>query len=80
MHHVNYWFRQDGHHRYAYDSETLAQVLTDAGFTAVRERPYDPQLDSEKRYRLHSLYMEALKPAATSRQTAEAKPATFIAA
>ena len=80
MHHVNYWFRQDGHHHYAYDSETLAQVLTDSGFTSVRERAYDPELDSEKRYRLHSLYMEAVKPAATARQTAGGRPAIFMAA
>ena len=62
MHHVNYWFRQDGHHLYAYDAETFTQVLRDAGFTAVRERAFDPELDSEKRYLLHSLYMEAIKP------------------
>jgi predicted SAM-dependent methyltransferase len=61
MHHVNYWFRQDGLHRYAYDAETLAQVLRDAGFTDVRVREYDPGLDSEKRYRLHSLFMEGVK-------------------
>jgi predicted SAM-dependent methyltransferase len=63
MHHVNYWFRQDGHHRYAYDAETFIQVLTNAGFTAVRERAFDPMLDSEKRFLLHSLYIEAIKPA-----------------
>ena len=69
MHHVNYWFRQDGLHRYAYDAETLLQVLRDAGFEDVRVRDYDPSLDSEKRYRLHSLYMEGVKPAATCYKT-----------
>ena len=65
MHHVNYWFRQDGHHQYGYDAETLGQVLRDVGFEEVRERAFEPLLDSEKRYRLHSLYMEAMKPLAT---------------
>jgi predicted SAM-dependent methyltransferase len=64
MHHVNYWFRQDGHHRYAYDEETLGQVLREAGFDAVRARSFDPSIDSEKRHLLHSLYMEAIKPLA----------------
>jgi predicted SAM-dependent methyltransferase len=63
MHHVNYWFRQDGLHQYAYDADTLGQVLRDVGFDGVRERAFDPQLDSEKRYRLHSLYMDAITPA-----------------
>jgi predicted SAM-dependent methyltransferase len=61
MHHVNYWFRQDGLHRYAYDAETLAQVVRDCGFVDVTERPYNPELDSEKRRLLHSLYMTARK-------------------
>jgi predicted SAM-dependent methyltransferase len=64
MHHVNYWFRSDGLHQYGYDEATLGQVLADAGFAHVRVRAYDPSLDSEKRLHLHSLYMEAVKPAA----------------
>jgi predicted SAM-dependent methyltransferase len=63
MHHVNYWFRADGQHLYAYDEETLAQVLHDAGFTSARQRTYDASIDSEKRRQLRSLYMEATKPA-----------------
>ena len=66
MHHVNYWFRQDGLHQYAYDEETLGQVLRDAGFVDVRPRDFDPALDSEKRHALHSLYMDAAKPGATA--------------
>jgi hypothetical protein len=62
MHHVNYWFRQDGLHRYAYDAETLGQVMSDVGFVDVRRREFDPDLDSEKRRLLHSLYMEGRKP------------------
>ena len=61
MHHVNYTFRADGQHKYAYDEETLAQVLRAAGFTAVGRRPFDESLDSAKR-RGHSLYMQAMKP------------------
>ena len=68
MHHVNYWFRQDGHHRYAYDEETLGLVMAETGFESVRGRDFDPQLDSERRHRLHSLYMEAVKPLRAERR------------
>lgn len=61
MHHVNYWFRQDGLHRYAYDEETLAHEFRAAGFVDVHARAFDPTLDSEKRYLLHSLYMDGVK-------------------
>ena len=61
MHHVNYTFRADGQHKYAYDAETLGQVLRDAGFTGVAQREFDPALDSAKR-RGHSLYMRGTKP------------------
>ena len=62
MHHVNYTFRADGHHKYAYDAETLGQVLRDAGFIDVAQREFDPALDSAKR-RGHSLYMRGSKRA-----------------
>lgn len=62
MHIVNYICRQDGQHKYAYDEETLAQILEGAGFVA-RRRPFDPALDSARRYAANSLYMEATKPA-----------------
>lgn len=61
MHHVNYTFRADGQHKYAYDAETLGQVLRDAGFTDVAVRDFDPTLDSPRR-RGHSLYMRGRKP------------------
>jgi predicted SAM-dependent methyltransferase len=67
MHHVNYWFRQDGHHRYAYDEETLGRVMSEVGFVSARVRPFDPELDSATRQRLHSLYMDARKPIAPAR-------------
>lgn len=62
MHHVNYWFRQDGLHQYAYDEETLAQAFRDEGFVDVHARDFDPALDSAKRFELHSLYMDGVKP------------------
>ena len=64
MHIVNYICRQDGQHKYAYDEETLAQVLEGAGFVDVRRRDFDPALDSQRRYAANSLYMEATKPGA----------------
>ena len=66
MHHVNYTFRADGQHKYAYDAETLGQVLRDTGFTDVARREFDQELDSAKR-RGHSLYMQGRKPSAASR-------------
>jgi predicted SAM-dependent methyltransferase len=61
MHIVNYIFRQDGQHKYAYDAETLAQALEICGFVDARERPFDPSIDSEHRRGVNSLYMEATK-------------------
>ena len=63
MHIVNYIFRQDGQHKYAYDDETLGQVLNANGLTGARTREFDPALDSERRRAANSLYMEAFKPA-----------------
>jgi predicted SAM-dependent methyltransferase len=59
--HINYHFRQDGQHLYAYDCHTLCRVLTEAGFINPRRRPFDPALDSAKR-ELGTLYVEANKP------------------
>jgi predicted SAM-dependent methyltransferase len=61
MHIINYIFRQDGQHRYAYDEETLAQVLSANGFVNARARAFDPSIDSERRRAANSLYMEAHK-------------------
>jgi len=60
--HINYHFRQDGQHLYAYDCQTLCRVLAEAGFVSARRRPFDPSLDSTKR-ELGTLYVEANKPA-----------------
>jgi predicted SAM-dependent methyltransferase len=46
LHCVNYVFRQGSEHKYAYDEETLASVLADAGFVNVRRRPFDASVDA----------------------------------
>ncbi len=55
---LNYVFHQKGHHRFAYDFETLAKVLGQAGFVNAVKREFDPALDSETR-RIGSLYVSA---------------------
>jgi predicted SAM-dependent methyltransferase len=57
---INYHFRQNGKHKYAWDAETLARALQTAGFTAVAQRDFDPTLDSAQR--LLSLHMVGKKP------------------
>jgi predicted SAM-dependent methyltransferase len=59
--HINYHFRQEGEHRYAYDFETLRLAMESAGFIDVKERDFDPTLDTEAR-RVGTLYAEARKP------------------
>jgi predicted SAM-dependent methyltransferase len=59
--HINYHFRQDGEHEYAWDEETLARSLRRAGFARVQRRQFDSALDSESR-RIGTLYMRATKP------------------
>jgi len=59
--HINYHFRQDGQHLYAYDCATLCRVLEEAGFVNARRRTFDPELDSVKR-ELGTLYVDANKP------------------
>ena len=60
MEHVNYHFRQDAEHRFAYDEETLQRALTEAGFVDVARVPFDPAIDSEAR-KLGTLYVTATK-------------------
>lgn len=62
MEQLNYHFRQDGDHRFAYDLLTLAQALTSVGFQQVERREFDPDLDSADR-ELGTLYVRAFKPA-----------------
>jgi len=61
LHSVNYHFRQCDQHKYAYDLETLCRVLEQVGFDGIRQRAFDPDLDSEYR-RQGSLYVEAFQP------------------
>jgi predicted SAM-dependent methyltransferase len=61
MHSVNYFFRQEGEHQYAYDFETLSVLLKDSGFVKIRRRDWDPTLDLEAR-RDGTLYVDAEKP------------------
>jgi predicted SAM-dependent methyltransferase len=61
MEHINYHFRQDTEHRFAYDFETLGHALKQAGFGNIRERGFDGALDSEQR-KMGTLYVEAAKP------------------
>jgi predicted SAM-dependent methyltransferase len=60
MHNINYHFRQGIEHKYAYDYETLAKVLIQAGFSSVTRSEFDPASDSESR-RVGTLYVEARK-------------------
>ena len=62
LEHINYHFRQEREHRFAYDFETAEKVLKAAGFLDVRTRAYYPTLDSEHR-RVGSLFVSARKPA-----------------
>jgi predicted SAM-dependent methyltransferase len=59
--HINYHFRQDGEHKYAWDAETLARTLKMSGFNCVSQRAFNSLLDLEAR-RVGSLYMLAKKP------------------
>lgn len=58
LEHINYHFRQDGEHRFAYDEETASKALRAAGFTDVRRDAFDPALDSPHR-EVGSLFMRA---------------------
>ncbi len=61
MEHVNFNFRQAGEHRYAYDFETLQQLLERCGFEAIERSSYREGMDREDRI-VGSLYVEARKP------------------
>ena len=61
LHSVNYHFRQGHEHKYAWDFETFARVLEQAGFTRTSEREYDPELDNEA-WRAGTSYVDGYKP------------------
>jgi predicted SAM-dependent methyltransferase len=60
LEHINYMFRQGTEHRFAYDFETLHHVLAETGFTNIRERTFDADLDDESR-KDGTLYVAATK-------------------
>lgn len=61
MEQLNYHFRQDGDHLFAYDFVTLEQALSRVGFQNVKRREFDPDLDSIDR-KIGTLYVNAVKP------------------
>mgnify|MGYP000256460989 CR=1 FL=1 len=65
MEHLNYHFRMENHHRFAYDFKTLKLVLSRAGFVDIQHREFDPALDSQDR-KIGSLYVTARKPSLIS--------------
>ena len=46
--HINYHFRQDGEHKYAWDLDTLTRSLKRAGFQCVVRREFDSGMDTKK--------------------------------
>jgi len=66
MQFINVIFRQNGEHKYAYDAETLIQLLRTVGFAKVSKTSFgvssDPNMapDTPER-RSESLYVEAVK-------------------
>jgi predicted SAM-dependent methyltransferase len=58
LHCVTYVFPQGREHKYAYDDETLARVLTQTGFTHVERRAFDPEIDAPN-HEIGSLCMQA---------------------
>lgn len=61
MHRVNYLFRQGREHKYAYDEQTLAKVMTRAGFVRPERRRFDPAMD-QATHEIGSLCMIAVAP------------------
>lgn len=61
MEHINYHFRDNGGHLFAYDEETLCLILTKHGFVQAGRRDFDPGLDSAER-KFGTLYVQAIKP------------------
>jgi predicted SAM-dependent methyltransferase len=45
--HINYQFRQNGEHKYAWHSETLLAAIESVGSSRFRRREFEPGLDHE---------------------------------
>ena len=63
--HINFHFRQEAEHKYAWDYETLARFLCRAGFAHIARREFDPAIDSASR-KVGTLYVTAIKPRRTA--------------
>ena len=61
MEHINYHFRQDDEHRFAWDFETMKKALDEVGFAKITQGIYLPEMDTERR-KVGSLYVDAVKP------------------
>jgi len=57
---LNHIFYLDGQHRYMFDAASLQNLLLDSGFTSVRIRNFDSNIDQEIRKDL-SIYADARK-------------------
>lgn len=58
---VNYMAYMAGHHRYMFDEENVVIIISEAGFSDVTLREFDPSLDLEARL-YESIYVQATKP------------------
>ncbi len=58
--HINYHFRQDGEHKFAYDFETLEKILLLTGFINIEQTEFQVDIDSEARKK-GTLYINAIK-------------------
>jgi predicted SAM-dependent methyltransferase len=63
LEHLNYHFRQDGEHKYAWDKETLASTVRRAGFQHLKFREWCEHTDSSDR-KIGTIYLRA-KPYAS---------------
>lgn len=61
--HINYHFRHDTEHRYAYDFDTMQNLLEETGFVEISECEFDPAFDAKSR-EFGTLYVSARKPLA----------------
>ncbi|MFI6691162.1 class I SAM-dependent methyltransferase [Streptomyces sp. NPDC050433] len=73
---INYQFRQEGEHLFAYDFDTLERHLTESGFTGVRSRGWDAALDAPGRSDdgSYTLYVVAVKGPEPRKAAVEGTP------
>lgn len=61
MDHVQWSFRMNGGHKWAYDEQSLGYLMKSVGFEDVMPSPFDGEMDSEIR-KIGTLYMIGRKP------------------